>query len=84
MDQHVSMIQCCIGFQLPVISGLYLYSMTLLSSTYRSIVKPKRKLTQAQIEKGRQNLEKGRLIKAEKDNDIYLRYYIVILCHDIT
>jgi len=30
-------------------------------------VKPKRKLTEAQIEKGRQNLEKGRLIKAEND-----------------
>ena len=30
-------------------------------------VKPKRKLTEARIEKGRQNLEKGRLIKAEND-----------------
>lgn len=30
-------------------------------------LKPKRKATPAQIEKGRQNLEKGRLIKAELD-----------------
>lgn len=30
-------------------------------------VKPKKRVSEAQVEKGRQNLEKGRLIKAEND-----------------